>query len=234
MGSPDALPYRHAGDAGLIDQSASLNRSWSRPISANFINVHVRLAKGLKTRITYAPPATRIAQSPPAKPHNSRRGAKVTYTDRKLSSAASKIPRHAKRVSRSRVSVARALAGSTLSLTNTYGPKPISRFQERSVAKGIDNVRGYGTWLHGDERGSVDRRYYNAFNSAKIKPDAEKESRKATQLKHEPFILNAARRTVIEAAIREVCTFRSYALHAIDIRTNHVHLVAGNGGSPEH
>lgn len=107
-------------------------------------------------------------------------------------------------------------------------------FQDRSVAKAfLITFRCYGTWLHGDERGSVDRRYFNQFGAPKIKPDADKVQRKAQLMKHEAFVLSAKQRAVVEAAIREVCLFRGYILLALNIRTNHVHLVVSNSGQPE-
>jgi REP element-mobilizing transposase RayT len=107
-------------------------------------------------------------------------------------------------------------------------------FQDRSVAKAyLITFRCYGTWLHGDERGSVDRRYYNQYGAQKIKPDAETEQRKAGQLKAEPFVLDARCRKVVEAAIKEVCQIRSYILFGLHVRTNHAHIVVGNAGKPE-
>jgi len=41
-----------------------------------------------------------------------------------------------------------------------------------------------------------------------------------------------ARRNV-EAAIREVCKVRNYGLYAINVRTNHAHLVVSASGKPE-
>ena len=107
-------------------------------------------------------------------------------------------------------------------------------FQDRSVAKGfLITFRCYGTWLHGDDRGSVDRRYSNRFGTPKIAPDPEKVSTKARQMKSEPFRLNARARTVVKKAIREVCRFRGYTLYSLNVRTNHIHLVVGNSGAPE-
>ena len=63
-------------------------------------------------------------------------------------------------------------------------------FQDRSVAKGyLITFRCYGTWLHGEERGSVDRRWYNRYGTPKIKPDIAKVARKAALMKSEPFCL---------------------------------------------
>jgi len=107
-------------------------------------------------------------------------------------------------------------------------------FQDRSVAKAyLITFRCYGTWLHGDERGSVDRRYYNRHGEAKITPDVEAKARKARLLKNEPFFLGAAERQVVDAAIREVCSVRGYAFFALTVRTEHAHVVVGNSGKPE-
>lgn len=107
-------------------------------------------------------------------------------------------------------------------------------FQDRSVAKAfLITFRCYGTWLHGDERGSVDRRFYNRFGARKIAPDPESVKRKAGQMKHRAFVLNAIARTIVERAIKEVCKFRGYRLYALHVRTNHVHLVVSNSAIPE-
>jgi REP element-mobilizing transposase RayT len=107
-------------------------------------------------------------------------------------------------------------------------------FQERSIAKAyLITFRSYGTWLHGDERGSVDRRYYNRYGEAKIKPDADATARKAKLMKSDAFFLGTAERRVVDDAIREVCGFRRYALFALSVRTEHAHIVVGNSGKPE-
>ena len=107
-------------------------------------------------------------------------------------------------------------------------------FQDRSAPLAfLITFRCYGTWLPGDERGSVDRRHYNHFGLAKIRPDNEKLERKSAQLKSEPFVIGASEREIVEIAITEVCGVRGYGLFALNVRTNHVHLVVGNAGAPE-
>ncbi len=107
-------------------------------------------------------------------------------------------------------------------------------FQERSIAVGyLITFRCYGTWLHGDERGSVDRRYHNRYGEAKIRPDDEVRAKKSKLLKQEPYFLGASERQVVETAIREVCVFRAYNLFALNVRTEHAHIVSGNHGKPE-
>ena len=88
--------------------------------------------------------------------------------------------------------------------------------------------RCYGTWLHGDERGSVDR-FHNIYNSPYISRN-EKWNRHSFQtLKTEPVRLDTARRSSVEKAIRETCEKRNWIMRAINIRTNHVHTVVSIG-----
>ncbi len=107
-------------------------------------------------------------------------------------------------------------------------------FQERSVPKAyLITFRCYGTWLHGDERGSVDRRFYNRYGMAKIVANSEMKAGKAKLLKAAPFFLGAAERKVVDAAVREVCGVRDYELFALNVRTEHAHVVVGDHGKPE-
>jgi REP element-mobilizing transposase RayT len=107
-------------------------------------------------------------------------------------------------------------------------------FQERSVAKAfLITFRAYGTWLHGDERGSVDRRHYNRFGTSKIRPNTDTVERRTDQLKDVPFLLGAKERQIVEKAIKEVCQVREYVLFALHVRTNHAHVVAHGPAKPE-
>jgi REP element-mobilizing transposase RayT len=47
-------------------------------------------------------------------------------------------------------------------------------------------------------------------------------------------LLDDPRRALVEAAIRETCKIRNWALYTINVRTNHVHVVTAiNGKNPE-
>jgi REP element-mobilizing transposase RayT len=94
------------------------------------------------------------------------------------------------------------------------------------------SIRTYGTWLHGDERGSVDRRH-NRYGTTRLPPNPYLKRAELNQLKHAPFKLDAWQRPVVEEAIREVCANRGYWLRAINARTNHVHSVVSAGIKPE-
>src|SRR5438445_3454463 len=84
--------------------------------------------------------------------------------------------------------------------------------------------RCYGTWLHGDERGSVDRNN-NIYRSQRIPINSNWRKHSEELLLHPPVTLNAARRKSVEKAIRDLCTKRNWQILAINIRTNHVHVV---------
>ncbi len=91
--------------------------------------------------------------------------------------------------------------------------------------------RTYGTWLAGDERGSIDK-YHNKPGGARAVASSARQAIHADRLKSPPFLLNAKSRSVVENTIREVCAFREWPLIAINIRTNHGHVVVGgNTGS---
>lgn len=90
--------------------------------------------------------------------------------------------------------------------------------------------RCYGTWLHGDERGSVDR-FHNQYGSPYIAPNARWHSHNVRQLKHEPVTLDASQHQSVDAAIRETCVVLNWLLNAINVRTNHVHVVVGIGAT---
>ena len=91
----------------------------------------------------------------------------------------------------------------------------------------------YGTWLHGDPRESMDRRYFNKIRAPKIPADRKLE-RVERRLQRQPaFTLSIAMRRVVKDAIHEVCNHRGYTLHAVNVRTNHGHVVVSGRATPE-
>lgn len=93
-------------------------------------------------------------------------------------------------------------------------------------------IRCYGTWLHGDQRGSMNRRQ-NVFGTPRIESRPNLQDAETQELKHSAITLNAPQRGVVEKAIREVCRYREYHLRAINVRTNHVHSVVTACKKPE-
>jgi REP element-mobilizing transposase RayT len=92
--------------------------------------------------------------------------------------------------------------------------------------------RCYGTWLHGDARGSIDR-YHNQYDTPLIPPHARRWQQNRRSLQHAPVELDDARRAAVEAAVRETCEIRGWQLRAVHARTNHVHAVVSARGRPE-
>ncbi|MCC6330019.1 MAG: transposase [Acidobacteria bacterium] len=88
--------------------------------------------------------------------------------------------------------------------------------------------RTYGTWLHGDPRGSVNR-FRNQYGSSRLPEEQRWLEINSARLKNSPVNLNALQRSCVNEAIRETCDKRNWALHAINVRTNHSHSVAAIG-----
>ena len=93
--------------------------------------------------------------------------------------------------------------------------------------------RCYGTWLHGDERGSYRRSSRVMSGVLRIPPRPGLKKKENQQLKHRPVRLNPKQRSVVEQAVREVCLHRRYRLRAINVRTNHAHSVVSALGDPK-
>jgi REP element-mobilizing transposase RayT len=94
------------------------------------------------------------------------------------------------------------------------------------------SFRAYGTWLHGDKRGSVDRNH-NRFGTPRLPPNERWRIYNMRKLKQPPVRLGSQRRAVIEAAVRDVCKVRNWGLWATNVRGNHVHSVVSAPCDPE-
>ena len=88
--------------------------------------------------------------------------------------------------------------------------------------------RCYGTWLHGDDRGSIDR-LHNRYKAPYLPRSDRRRELNTGTLKSDLDTLNAKQRQSVDSAIREVCAHRKWFLHALNVRTNHVHIVVSPG-----
>jgi REP element-mobilizing transposase RayT len=78
----------------------------------------------------------------------------------------------------------------------------------------------YGTWLPGDARGWIKK------NTLGIQePDSEREEQARELMAEEAVLLAPAQRALVEHTIREHCQIRKWSLHAVNARSNHVHMV---------
>jgi len=94
------------------------------------------------------------------------------------------------------------------------------------------SFRAYGTCLHGDRRGSVDR-FHNRYRSPRIPPNEQWRKYNFASLKQPPVKLGSQRRAAIEKAIRETCKIRGWVLLALNARSNHIHTVVSANCKPE-
>jgi REP element-mobilizing transposase RayT len=78
----------------------------------------------------------------------------------------------------------------------------------------------YGTWLPGDARGWVQSGKWGIQP-----PDLEREQQARAMMAGEMVVLSQEQRDAVEQAIRENCRIRGWTLHAVNVRSNHIHVV---------
>jgi REP element-mobilizing transposase RayT len=86
----------------------------------------------------------------------------------------------------------------------------------------------YGTWLPGDERGWVDANQPGIQAS-----DPERQADANKLLQSAEVVLTPAQRELVMATIRAHCQVRGWVLHAVNARTNHVHVVVSGDCKPD-
>ena len=94
-------------------------------------------------------------------------------------------------------------------------------------------IRSFGTWLHGDERCSVDRHGFNVYGTPRRTPNTKLTDTMNRNNRQGPIVFTGEQCRVIEQAIKEVCHFRGYHLLAVNARTNHAHAVVSGRSKPE-
>ena len=85
----------------------------------------------------------------------------------------------------------------------------------------------YGTWLPGDERG-----WNRKHEPEPQRPNALFAEMAASRMTEPEFRLSTSDREIVEATIRKHGDIRGWSLHAVNARTNHVHVVVTAGGYP--
>ena len=98
-------------------------------------------------------------------------------------------------------------------------------FNNTGVPMGyLITFRTYGTWLHGDRRGSVDR-FHNIYGTPKLPPSPSRQRYERRLMKMPLVKLNSRRRAAVKRSLHETCKNRKWKLWASNVRTNHVHSV---------
>lgn len=93
--------------------------------------------------------------------------------------------------------------------------------------------RSYGTWLHGDARGSMDRKGHHIPGTPKISSDPARIQFEYNQLKQPPVRFTSSQRKSINSTINNVCNFQNWKNHALNVRTEHIHVVVSSSRSAE-
>lgn len=84
----------------------------------------------------------------------------------------------------------------------------------------------YGTWLTGDERGSI-KAPQNKPGERVLEHQPHLVAHIQNRMRQKPVQFGNAMRASVETSIEGVCSYRGWTLHAINVRQNHVHAVVG-------
>jgi REP element-mobilizing transposase RayT len=90
----------------------------------------------------------------------------------------------------------------------------------------------YGTWLHGDECGSVDPRH-NVPGHRLVEPNGARVCSEQSRMQQEAYEMDEPRRACVLGAVLQHCEYRCWPLLAAHVRTNHVHVIVDAPLSPE-
>ena len=90
----------------------------------------------------------------------------------------------------------------------------------------------YGSHIHGEERGSVDRNH-NRHGGPAYTFDVVRLANERSRMRDMPYLLDHANRTFVLESIKEVRSQRDWPLIAAHVRTNHVHTVAESEVHPD-
>lgn len=108
---------------------------------------------------------------------------------------------------------------------NSPNPYFTHKFNPNGPSGYLITFRSYGTWLHGDGRGTINRKGNNIPGSALLPANPALLRSEKSRLKIDPVTFSIAQREILTVTINEVCNFKKWELHAVNVRTQHVHTV---------
>ncbi|MCX7121531.1 MAG: transposase [Gammaproteobacteria bacterium] len=91
----------------------------------------------------------------------------------------------------------------------------------------------YGSWMHFDDRGSVDPKN-NIYGTPRIEGDRNFCEMKKNKMRYAPFMLNTEQRINVMQTVISVCNYCEWRLFAVNVRTNHIHIVVQSQNTPEY
>lgn len=90
----------------------------------------------------------------------------------------------------------------------------------------------YGTRLHGDSKGTVDREH-NVYGTPILEEDPDRERGLRAAMKQPAYVMTLAEAEIVCQAIVGIAVERGWYLHAVHVRTNHVHIVISTDRDPQ-
>jgi Transposase IS200 like. len=107
-------------------------------------------------------------------------------------------------------------------------------FEENGFPQGyLITIRTFGTWLHGDKRHSVGRNGTNIYGMPDNPPNEGLEQWMIKEMRQQPRLLDDPERGTVRESIEELCNRKAYPLHAVNVRSNHSHVVLTAQRKPE-
>ena len=86
----------------------------------------------------------------------------------------------------------------------------------------------YGSWLPGDQRG------WQSKDDVGVQPPSRRfESTAKGRMKEGPFLLTKKDRCAVADTVKSHCQIRGWLLHAVNARSNHVHVVVSATCDPD-
>jgi REP element-mobilizing transposase RayT len=89
----------------------------------------------------------------------------------------------------------------------------------------------FGNWLPGDPRGYIER--IPGGGTRRSSPNPRLQKWVAQGMEQPPFLLHARARAVVRAAIRDHCAHAGWALGALHVGRNHLHVVVSGDAPPD-
>src|SRR5712691_2715296 len=111
--------------------------------------------------------------------------------------------------------------------------QPHQEFNDDHTPVGyLITFRSYGTWLHGDRRGSVDRSH-RIYGTPRLPPNNQRRQYEMRSLADRPAKLDSKQRAAVAKAIRETCTIASGYCGLSTFAQTHVHRVVSANCKPK-
>jgi len=88
----------------------------------------------------------------------------------------------------------------------------------------------YGTWLHGDQRGSI---LQSANGTHLLKPSPELHNHERQKLRYPIVTFNKKQRSIVLETIKKHCKLKEWKLYAVHVQSNHIHVIVAAKEKPE-